>query len=267
LDPYQEGLWVKVLVTFAVDAEFAPWRKLRTFRQETLNHEHCSGGVHVETAQIGDNTVYVYLTGMGMKPFGFPESKCFKQYGVDIGISSGLAGSLKETYPALTIVCPSRVGGLTDAAGIAVTKSVFQLAIQNKAIAIETLLTSNRIIDTHEEKMRLSKFADAVDMESRHIVESLLEEQIPVAVVRAISDGSVEDMPIDFEKCLTSSGRVRAIPLLKELARNPAKVPELIRFGRQSRAAAEKLVSFLDSFVQILKPELLPCGVEEKLVG
>jgi nucleoside phosphorylase len=257
---------MRVLVTFAVEAEFAPWRKLRKFHERTLGAEHWSAGVRVETVQIGDHTVYVFLTGIGITFFDFAVAKCFKEAGVGVVISSGLAGSLKESYPALTIVCPSRVVGLTDATGTAVTRAVFELAVKSKATAIETLLTSSHIIDSHEEKARLSTFADAVDMESRHIIESFLEELIPVGVIRAISDGNEEDLPINFEKCLTSSGRVRTIPLLKELARNPAKVPELIRFGRQSRAAAEKLAGFLDGFIQLLRPELLLGEIAEKVL-
>jgi len=257
---------LKVLVTFAVEAEFAPWRKLRRFRLSTIGAEHWSGGVRVETTAIGDHTVFVFLTGIGIKVFDFATAKCCKEAGVEVVISSGLAGSLKKSLPALTIVCPSRVGGLADATGTAVARPVFQLAVRNKATAIETLLTSSRIIVTHEEKARLGMFADAVDMESGQIVAAFLQEQIPVGVIRAISDGSEDDLPVDFEKCLTSSGRVKPIPLLKELARKPAKVPELIRFGRQSRAAAEKLAAFLDGFIQMLKPELLLGETEERVV-
>jgi len=257
---------MQVLVTFAVEAEFAPWRKLRKFRPGSVGAEHGSGGVRVEQAQVGDQTVYVFLTGMGINSFDCFTTKRFKEAGVEVVISSGLAGSLKQSFPALTIVCPSRVGALGASTGTPVTRSLFELAVKRKAIAIGTLLTSVRIIDSREEKARLSMFADAVDMESCPIVESCLDAQIPVAVIRAISDSSEEDLPIDFEKCLTSSGEVRAIPLLKELARNPAKVPELIRFGLQSRAAAEKLVGFLDDFIQTLKPEFLLSELEERAV-
>jgi|SRR5271165_3433319 len=255
---------MKILVTFAVDAEFAPWRRLRKFQESTLGAEHSSGGVPVATTRIGDHGVYIFLTGIGSKLLGFAAAKCFRQAGVEVVISSGLAGSLKGSYPALTIICPSRVAALKEATGMAVTRAVFEMAVRSKATAIDTLLTSSHIIDSREEKARLAVLADAVDMESRHIVASFLEQQIPVGVIRAISDGSEEDLPIDFENCLTSSGKVKSIPLLRELARKPAKVPELIRFGRQSRAAAERLVRFLDSFIQELKPELLFSEIEKK---
>ena len=47
---------MQVLVTFAVDAEFAPWRKLRAFR-ETLLSESPGSNVRV---QDGKSTVTRY---------------------------------------------------------------------------------------------------------------------------------------------------------------------------------------------------------------
>jgi hypothetical protein len=35
-----------------------------------------------------------------------------------------------------------------------------------------------------------------------------------------------------------------------ELLRNPFALPGLLRFGKQSRRAAERLASFLDAYVQ-----------------
>jgi hypothetical protein len=124
-------------------------------------------------------------------------------------------------------------------------------------------MTVNRVVDTAEEKARLSQFADVVDMESLHVVRQFDEEQIPVAVIRAISDGSEEEMPVDFEKVLTADGAIRVVPLLKDLMKEPGKIPAVIRFGRQSRAAAEKLARFLDEYIQALTPELLKVHATE----
>jgi len=78
-----------------------------------------------------------------------------------------------------------------------------------------------------------------------------------VAVIRAISDGSDQDLPVNFEKCLTPQGHVKAGPLLKELLARPQRVPELIKFGLQSRSAARKLARFLDGFMEALTPDVV----------
>jgi adenosylhomocysteine nucleosidase len=246
---------MRVLVTFAVDAEFAPWRKLRKFQHTRFNEPHYSGGAEVHRAGIGSCEVLVYLTGMGIMCFPFEAACCFKDGGVDAVISSGLAGALQSHCQPLDIITPLRVGTLRDARGQGTSKCLTEALNRSGAAQVDTLLTSDHLVETHGEKARLAIFGDAVDMESFHVVRGFADLEIPVAVARAISDGSDEDLPLDFEKCLTPSGRVRSIPLAKQLAKNPGKLPDLIRFGRQSRAAAAKLATFLDQFIVQLKPE------------
>ena len=50
---------MRVLVTFAVDAEFAPWRKLRNLREIRV------GDFRVNQTQIGRAVVDFVVTGMG----------------------------------------------------------------------------------------------------------------------------------------------------------------------------------------------------------
>src|SRR5579885_3355831 len=83
-----------VLVTFAVDAEFAPWREIRKFRKVKLNEKHWSGGADVYETQVGDCCVWVSLTGMGIKSLDFKSATCLRSAGIDAIISSGLCGGL-----------------------------------------------------------------------------------------------------------------------------------------------------------------------------
>jgi adenosylhomocysteine nucleosidase len=254
---------MRVLVTFAVEAEFAPWRKLRVFQARKLNQSHWSGGTLVQEAEVGGHTVCIYLTGMGIKCFDSQAASNAKAIGVDAVISSGLAGSLNPKYGPLTVVAPRRVGTLKDSTGLAVSKGLLELAGKKGATLVDGLLSSDRIIDSREEKSRLSQFADTVDMESFHVVQEFVSQQIPVAVIRAISDGIDEELPVDFEKCLTAEGSIKVVPLLKDLARQPGKIPALIRFGKQSKAAAEKLTRFLDEYIQSFKLGVLNDRVVE----
>jgi nucleoside phosphorylase len=247
---------MRILVTFAVEAEFAPWRALRAFRKVRVNPDHWSGGAEVQEVQIGGCTVWVILTGIGIKSFDFAVASCLKAAGVSLILSSGLAGSLKREYAPEEIIVPKKVGTQRDASGILLPTGPVSFAESRGAKVIATLLTSDHIIGTQEEKNRLAIFGEAVDMESFHVASAFTDEAVPVAVIRAISDGSEEDLPIDFTKCLTPDGRVRPGALLKELLEHPAQVPELIRFGRQSRSAARKLSSFLDSFILALTSDV-----------
>jgi nucleoside phosphorylase len=250
---------MKVLVTFAVDAEFAPWRALRAFKKTIINSNHWSGGTEVHESRIGDCTVWVFLTGIGIKWFDFDSASCLKNAGVNVVLSSGLAGSLKAECAPEQIVVPKRVGNLRDANGVPMASALVLLGERRGARVLDTLLTADHIIGTAEEKNRLAIFGEAVDMESFHVASGFIDANVPVATIRAISDGSEQDLPVDFAKCLTSQGQVRAGALLRELFASPTKVPELVRFGRQSRSAAQKLASFLDGFVQALTPDMLNC--------
>ena len=51
---------MRILVTFAVEAEFAPWRKLRTLEPVNLQ------GLEMFRTHIGRATVDFLVTGMGM---------------------------------------------------------------------------------------------------------------------------------------------------------------------------------------------------------
>jgi nucleoside phosphorylase len=248
-----------VLVTFAVDAEFAPWRDLRRFRRVKLNEKHWSGGADVYETQVGDCCVWVSLTGMGIKSLDFKSATCLRSAGIDAIISSGLCGGLSTRYRVGQIIAPKRVGTLRDANRLATAAPLADLAERQGATVVETLLTADHIIDSEAEKARLSQFADVVDMESFHIVHEFSLEAAPVTVIRAISDAANETLPLDFSKVLTASGQVKVAPMVKELVSRPTRIPHLIQFAKQSREAARNLANFLDVFLRALTPEQIRC--------
>src|ERR1700739_1018990 len=83
---------MKILVTFAVEAEFSPWRKLRQFSQFNL------GDVRADSAQMKDNELVVLLTGVGGRRAWAEATKLIWDGNVDICISSGLAGALRGEH-------------------------------------------------------------------------------------------------------------------------------------------------------------------------
>jgi hypothetical protein len=84
--------------------------------------------------------------------------------------------------------------------------------------------------------------------------------------VRAISDASDEDMPVDFGRILDSHGHLKMGGLLKEVGFSPYRIPLLIQFGRQSRAAGKSLADFLDRYVYAISQNwtrVAPPKIEE----
>lgn len=249
---------MRVLVTFAVEAEFAPWLSLRKFTKRILNPDYEDGWVVYET-ENGPNTIWVALTGMGSrsKRDSFLLGFHAKEAGVEVFVSSGLAGSLRKEHAVGEIIAPERIGNLREANGIPSNRELLDAARESGAKIIAALLTADHIVKTSEEKERLAFFGDAVDMESNSLMSALNGQGIPSVTVRAISDASDEDLPIDFDQCLSEEGKLNPVHLLQRLLRRPSKIPALVRFGVRSKKAAAKLASFLDSFTAALRPEIV----------
>jgi nucleoside phosphorylase len=245
---------MRIVVTFAVEAEFAPWRKLREFQPLRFRPRGASENTDVWETIIGDVCVSVYLTGIGR---GLPSEavemrEAFFTSKLDLAISSGLAGALKEGLKPGDLIVPHKVRTLRNDAN-ADSDSVFRgRAIQQGALPIETLITASRIVPTAEEKARLSFFGEAVDMESALVMAHFVAAAVPVLTIRAISDSADEDLPIDFDRCLTPQGAIKPLSLVNAIVRRPSKLPNLVRFGRQSNQAAQRLAGFLDEFIAAL---------------
>lgn len=251
---------MRVLVTFAVEAEFAPWLSLRKFTKRILISDHYDeDGWTVYEAESGPNTIWVVLTGVGSraKRDSFLLGVRAKEAGVDVFVSSGLAGALRKEHAVGEVIAPERIGSLREANGIRASLGLIDFARQSGAKIVGTLLTSDHIVETSVEKERLAFFGDAVDMESNSLMLALAGQEIPSVTVRAISDASDEDLPIDFSQCLSPEGRVKPIPLIRRVFRRPSKIPALVRFGTRSKKAAANLANFLDSFTAALRPEIV----------
>ncbi|HXN96671.1 MAG TPA: hypothetical protein VN879_19350 [Candidatus Acidoferrales bacterium] len=239
---------MRILVTFAVEAEFAPWRKLREFKKRTLEN-----GSSFKTT-FGDNDLEVLLTGIGHAACGVTLAKrTFLQEGKpDLVISSGLAGALKEGLRPGDLIVPLKARTLRNDANADSDLVFRERAIQQGALPIETLITVDRIVPTAEEKARLAFFGEAVDMESAIIMSHFAAAAVPGVTIRAVSDAADEDLPIDFDRCLTPQGAIKPMSLINAIVRRPSKLPNLVRFGRQSNQAAQRLASFLDDFIAAL---------------
>src|SRR6266404_4142770 len=210
---------MKVLVTFAVEAEFAPWRKLRQFSQSNL------GDIRAFSAQMRDGELIVLLTGVGGRRAWAEATRVIWDGNVDICISSGLAGALREEH---------RPGDVLAAKEVHATN-------RKKVIPSDLALL--------ELATACGAKADAVEMESGDIMLEAVAFGAKVIAIRAISDAVEEDLPLDFNRVTSESGEVSIAKVLAQAAAHPGSIPALIRFGRQSRNAAEKLATVLDACI------------------
>jgi len=251
---------MKILVTFAVEAEFAPWRKLRSFR--SIDYD----GLPLRRTDIADAEVTVLLTGIGgeagAQAMGLMMQMADQDRHFDICISSGLAGALDERLVPGDIIAPRVIMAESLHSDItsdklSVDASLHEQAVKLGAICSNCLLTTDRVLVKARQKKDCSSRAQLVDMESFEIVKQALAWGARGMVVRAISDAANEDLPIDFNLTVSTHKQISIPRVLLQLAKNPVALPALIRFGRQSRKAAESLIIFLDRYVQALSAAAL----------
>src|SRR5919108_217925 len=241
---------MRILVTFAVEAEFAPWRKIRDFEKKAISN----GRASLYCGKFSDDIVDVLLTGIG--PSACEESLASYD-GLRGGkpeclISSGLAGALREVLKLGDLFVAEAVRTLNNEANTRSDTLLRENAVLKGAIPIDTLITMARLVSSAEEKGRLAFFGDAVDMESAIIMAHFTDTALPRVAIRAISDAANEDLPIDFDRCLTPQGVIRPLSLVSAIVRRPGNLPNLVRFGRQSNEAARNLSAFLDQFVSAI---------------
>lgn len=239
---------MRVLVTFAVETEFAPWRARHAFlcREPQDSHRQAKCGLY--TAAIDVAEVMVLLTGMGRES-AVRAMKSVALDSCDVCISTGLAGALDAALRPGEIAAGRSAGVAGGERQMPSDGGLLDCAVSCGARPVDLFLTSETIAATGREKQALGAFGNIVEMESFHVLEAASAAHVPAVTLRAISDTLAEDLPIDFHRVLDSRGHVRIGRMMAELARHPQHIPALIRFGRQSRSASESLADFLDRYV------------------
>jgi len=157
-----------------------------------------------------------------------------------------------EDRPTLVLTC-GFAGGLNPA--LASGQVVFSL---DPTTTLEPVLLSagaqparfhfaDHIATSAREKadLRRTTSADAVEMESQVVRNLCQERNIASGTIRVILDAVGEDLPLDFNRLLTADYKIHAGKLAVTLLRSPGKIGALIRFQKQTQAAAAKLAEAL----------------------
>ena len=241
---------MRILVTFALENEFAPWHAMRKFRPGKW------GEVNVYRAEVGFAEVGVVLTGAGPRQAHSEGAKVLGSdpESINLCVSSGLAGALKSQYQIGQILAARSVrteAELTDPSSnpLASSAPLLSFAEECGATVVEQFYSAVRVVGRAEEKRHLGEHSDAVEMESFEILLESAAYGIPAIAIRAISDTVDDNLPLDMNRIFTDEGQVSIPRVLGQVALHPASVPDLVRLGQNSKAAAESLAAYLDKFV------------------
>lgn len=234
---------MRILVTFAVEAEFAPWRKLRNLKQRQV------GDVVVHEAKIGRAEVDIVVTGMGLdSATAATRIALSKEH--DFCVAAGFSGSLRPKFKVGDVLAAEAVQFLGKSKTLQSNRNLARHAEQDGAIFARMLLTADHVVRTREEKSSLAPFAEFVDMESFGVFTAAHEIGRPAVAIRVISDGHNGELPRDVELTMTKRGQVKIGRVVRYLSKYPASLPALIRLGRDSRTAAEALAAFLEAYIK-----------------
>jgi adenosylhomocysteine nucleosidase len=241
---------MKILITFALESEFAPWRATRSFRSSRL------GAAAAHHAEVAGAEVLVVLTGVGPRLAALRAAELMRAEAdsIQLCISSGLAGAVKADYAIGQILAARAVRseGLSRDRGsnlLECSAALTSFAEECGATIVNRFYTSERAIGTPEEKERLGQLADAVDMESFAVLTEAAASGIPGIAIRAVSDLADESLPLDMNQVFTQNGHLSVPRVLGQMARHPGAMPGLMKLGKQSKTAAESLARFLDRYV------------------
>lgn len=233
---------MKILVSFALRNEFAPWWRMRRFTRVT-GLDVAAYDTKVEAAEVR-----VVLTGVGPERTRSVIARAL-QWEPNVCIASGVAGSLRATYRVGEVFVAREVMELESGRTIAMDRELVEAAERRGVRLAERLLSSANMVVTAEGKGRLGRMAEAVDMESFAVLTEVAAHKMPGVAIRAISDAADQDLPMDFSGVLDDEGKVNASKVARSLAGAPHKLPALLRLGRDTKLAATKLAEFLDGYI------------------
>jgi adenosylhomocysteine nucleosidase len=234
---------VRVLVTFALAEEFAPWRKQGGFEALRLD------GAEAYGKRRGDIEVVVVLTGAGPGNAARKAARVLAAERCDLVISSGVAGGLRPEHRPGAVLVARRVRRLADGKELVPAAEWTERAVGQGAREA-VFVTSSRVAGTAGEKRQLGETADAVEMESFAVLDAAAARGVPAAAIRVVSDPVEAELPLDFNRVLDGKGRVRGVALAGALARRPASLAGLIRLARDTRRAAAILADFLERYTR-----------------
>jgi nucleoside phosphorylase len=241
---------LKIIVTFAVGAEFATWRRISHFEPSP------GAGIPTYVMRTPGAEVHAVITSIGVRSARQElQDMFFASPRADLCIASGLAGGLRNNYGVGEILVAKAVKS-NDAEGqVRSDASLVRKALACGADVVDCFFTSGAVVNSAAEKLRLGTIADAVEMESFYVLDLARRAGIPAVTVRAISDAAETDVPIDFNRVIDGRGQISRAAALYEIAKAPERMPQLIRFGLQSGRARRRLAEFLDRYVQALTQE------------
>jgi adenosylhomocysteine nucleosidase len=215
------------------------------------------GGFRFYSGKIGGKRVVVVKSGMGAARAELATATHIQTYMPCALIIAGFCGGLIAEPGELFI--PARV--LDDTRNGIGGEAEPDQALLSKARAIsgtkachyrQKLLTTPKILRTKAEKQlacRDARTFHAVDMETFGAAEAAIRATVPWIAIRAVTDGQMDNLPLDFSRFMDENGEVNRGNVVAAVLFRPWKIPAMIRLSARSSLAARNLAAFVERYV------------------
>lgn len=164
-------------------------------------------------------------------------------------ISFGTAGGLAPGLEPGTLVIADAIEGpfgrmptdrvWSDRLAAALAASPLAARVQR---GVEAAVSAPLVVAADKAALHAANGALAVDMESHLAAAAATARGLPFAVCRAIVDPAWRTLPKAAMAGLRDDGTTAVLPVLRELARQPAQLGALLRIAADARAARASLV-------------------------
>ncbi len=193
--------------------------------------------------------LHIVFTGIGMRR-SQDRLRELLAMPADLCIASGLAGSLKSQHAVGSVLVARGIKAETDKTILTSDGALVDAAARCGAKPVDFFYTSKAVVNSDSERSRLAMLADAVDMESFHVLAQAGRAGVPAVAVRAVSDSPARHLPIDFNRVIDQRGELSWLSVAGELVRHPARIGSLVKFGIQSSRASRALAGFLNKYAE-----------------
>jgi len=163
-------------------------------------------------------------------------------------ISFGIAGGLSPDIGEGVVVIADKVvlpDGTTVSTADNWRERLLGVLPKNGGVVTGAIAGSEILIGTPDGKAQLHEItkALAVDMESQRIAVVAAKAQVPLMVIRAISDSSTRGIPDIAIGAINEDGTPRYGRVIGRLLKQPTELPKLLRLSRDTENALASLRS------------------------
>ena len=201
--------------------------------------------------------------GVGAKRAAAGAHLLVRRFSPQALVSFGFAGGLQPKLPVGTLIVGQHLVStasrrpLAEADGGLVEQ--FLAAAKSAGLPVQrgAVVSTDHIVADASCKAALAckSGADAVDMETKGMVEVASQAGLAWVALRAIVDAAEEALPAEYLRVLRPDGRVALGRLMRALPRSPCLTWHLLAMARRTALARHHLSRALGQWIETMQPQ------------